>query len=203
MGFTAHAGCGIGLSPQANFWLDAQATVVSNTSTIYNLEWYVNGTNWSRTINHTAYTGTNANTYTTNNLFLFACARIASEPTNMQYKCYCNLYGARIKINEEVVREFIPCYRNADGAVGMYDIVNKQFYISNSGIMLKAGPMVSSGILYNRWSQTSSPNADSVEGYNPIGTPAWTDANAGLRKIATTACVYTCDVPGTWYAPIG
>ena len=203
MGFTGHAGCGIGLSPQANFWLDGQATVTSNTSTIHNLEWYVNGTNWSRTINHTAYTSTNANTNTTNNLFLFACARIAAEPTNIQYKCYCNLYSARIKINEEVVREFIPCCRNSDGVVGMYDIINKQFYISNSGIMLKAGPIVSGGLLYNRWSQTSSPNASAVEGYNPIGAQAWTGANAGLRKIASAQCVYTCDVPGTWYAPIG
>lgn len=55
--------------------------------------------------------------------------------------------------------------------------------------------------LYNRWSQTSSPNASTVTGFTAI-TTAWSAHNAGIRKHGS-ACVYNCDSGSTWYAPIG
>ena len=38
-----------------------------------------------------------------------------------------------------------------------------------------------SDTLYNRWTQTSSPNAGTVTGFTPI-TTAWSGHNAGIRK---------------------
>lgn len=58
-----------------------------------------------------------------------------------------------------------------------------------------------SSTLYNRWKQTSSPNAATVTGYTPI-TIAWSAHSAGIRKNGS-ACLYNCDSGSTWYAPIG
>lgn len=60
-----------------------------------------------------------------------------------------------------------------------------------------------SSTLYNRWSQTGSPNESAPGGYTRI-TTAW-PAHAGpLRKMATTS-LYNCDNVGstTWFAAIG
>ena len=58
-----------------------------------------------------------------------------------------------------------------------------------------------SSTLYNRWTQTSSPNATAVTGFTAI-TTAWSAHNAGIRKHGSSA-VYDCDSGTTWYAPIG
>lgn len=58
-----------------------------------------------------------------------------------------------------------------------------------------------SNSLYNRWTQTSSPNASTVTGFTAI-TTAWNNHNAGIRKHGS-ACVYNCDTGSTWFAPIG
>jgi hypothetical protein len=41
-------------------------------------------------------------------------------------------YAAQIWIDDVLVRDFVPCYRNNDGEVGLYDMINAQFY-SNAG----------------------------------------------------------------------
>lgn len=55
---------------------------------------------------------------------------------------------------------------------------------------------------YNRWSQTSSPNSDTVTGLNKIVTASGWSHYGGIRKNGS-ACVYNCDTGSTWYAPIG
>ena len=54
---------------------------------------------------------------------------------------------------------------------------------------------------YNRWKQTSSPNATTVTGFERIHT-AWDAHNGGIRKHGSN-CLYNCDTGSTWYAPIG
>lgn len=41
-------------------------------------------------------------------------------------------YECQITDNGTLIRDFIPCYRKADGAAGMYDTVGNQFY-TNAG----------------------------------------------------------------------
>ena len=50
------------------------------------------------------------------------------------YKFYnsSKLYSCQMYYNNELVRDFIPCYRNSDNVVGLYDIVNDVFY-TNQG----------------------------------------------------------------------
>ena len=56
---------------------------------------------------------------------------------------------------------------------------------------------------YNRWKQTSSPEASASTGYTPI-TTAWSQQAGGLRRTNGTA-TYNCDKVGssTWYSAIG
>jgi hypothetical protein len=45
---------------------------------------------------------------------------------------YLKMYSTKIYDNNVLVRDFIPCYRNSDNVVGLYDIVNDVFY-TNQG----------------------------------------------------------------------
>ena len=38
------------------------------------------------------------------------------------------LYRLQLYHNEELLRDFIPCYRKSDWVIWLYDLVNKQFY---------------------------------------------------------------------------
>jgi hypothetical protein len=60
-----------------------------------------------------------------------------------------------------------------------------------------------SSILYNRWTQTSSPNETTVTGFNKINPIGWNDHFGGIRKGTSGSSVYNCDTGTTWYAPIG
>lgn len=41
-------------------------------------------------------------------------------------------YSCKARLNGELIREFVPCYRKSDGEVGLYDLVEGKFY-QNSG----------------------------------------------------------------------
>ena len=60
-----------------------------------------------------------------------------------------------------------------------------------------------SSTLYNRWKQTSSPEASESTGYTPIET-AWATQAGGLRRTNGTS-TYNCDKVGssTWYSALG
>ena len=64
-----------------------------------------------------------------------------------------------------------------------------------------------SATLYNRWTQTSSPNATTGTGFTAV-TTAWNDHFGPIRLNDTDhayATYYTCENVGTasWFAPIG
>ena len=54
------------------------------------------------------------------------------------HKSFIALYTAKFYVNGELVRDFIPCYRKSNNEIGMYDIVNNQFYTNQgSGTFIK------------------------------------------------------------------
>ena len=120
-----------------------------------------------------------------------------------QYSKYYSHSGANGKLyylkiynsGGALVRDYIPCI-SPTGEAGLYDKVTGKFY-TNSG----SGAFIAGKPLYNRWTQTSSPNATSVSGYTPISI-AWPSHSAGIRKHGSS-CLYNCDSGSTWYAPIG
>ena len=54
-------------------------------------------------------------------------------------------YYVTIYKNEQKVREYIPCYRESDDAVGFYDLINDTFSTSVGNGDFIAGPNISSG----------------------------------------------------------
>ena len=53
------------------------------------------------------------------------------------------IYSCKIKTNDILVRDFIPCYRNSDNEIGLYDIVNDVFYTNQGTGVFTYGSVVS------------------------------------------------------------
>ena len=69
------------------------------------------------------------NTFQTpSNITIFALNRNWSVREYSTYK----LHYLKIRDNGTLVRNFVPCYRKSDNVIGLYDLVNKQFY-TNAG----------------------------------------------------------------------
>ena len=100
-------------------WDTSRYTFVANNSS---LKIYSNGTN--------VYTGNAPWTRTTNsanNLYLLADDNNWTATLFSSAKLYsCKMYEA-----STLVRDFIPCYRKSDNVIGMYDLVNNQFYTNS------------------------------------------------------------------------
>lgn len=61
------------------------------------------------------------------------CIGIWSKAQPTANNClYEKIYSTKITHNGSLVRDLVPCYRKADGAIGLYDIVNDGFY-GNAG----------------------------------------------------------------------
>lgn len=50
------------------------------------------------------------------------------------------IYSAKMYQDDILIRDYIPCYRKSDGVIGMYDLVNNEFYTNaGTGEFLKGG----------------------------------------------------------------
>ena len=48
------------------------------------------------------------------------------------------LYSLKLYDGNDLIRDFVPCYRKSDGTIGLYDLANARFYTNNgSGSFLK------------------------------------------------------------------
>lgn len=77
----------------------------------------------------TIYTGTNANTYNSEySMYLFA----GNKEGTADYKCKARIRGCKILESGTLVRDLVPCRRDSDREVGLYDMVHGTFY-TNAG----------------------------------------------------------------------
>ncbi len=53
------------------------------------------------------------------------------DPTNATYSSSLKIYYVKIFDGDTLIRKMIPCYRNSDKKVGMYDTINNVFYIND------------------------------------------------------------------------
>lgn len=96
-----------------------------DTNTTYNFildknKFYING-ELTETLNEETFENTANST-------LFAQNTNGSISNYSEIKLhYCKIYD-----NDVLVRNFIPCYRNSDNEIGLYDLVNNVFY-TNQG----------------------------------------------------------------------
>ena len=133
MGFSGSGGCGIGLAKSS--WWEIGTTAVAGTR--YSVEFGVDGTSVYRIIDGTTYSKTRSATSFTSNLFLMAAHTSASNAT-LNYYCSCKLYGAKVWVDDVLVRDFVPCINSSD-AVGLYDKQNDTFYGNNGSGSFTAG----------------------------------------------------------------
>jgi hypothetical protein len=144
-----------------------------------------------------------ATTFTSScNLFLFA--RNNGSGAINDAGGTVKIYNCKIYNNGTLVRDFIPC-KDGSGTACMFDNVNKVFYYNRGSGTFSAGPIKNTVTLdlYNRWTQTGSPNNTAPTGYQRIHTD-WTEHAGPLRK-ASGSALYNCDGIGTstWFAAIG
>ncbi|MBQ1281293.1 MAG: D-alanyl-D-alanine carboxypeptidase [Oscillospiraceae bacterium] len=94
--------------------LDVSMDLVNNTYTVKK-DGAVVGTE------NTTITGEVDSAYS---LYLFA-SHNASGPA---YYAPGKVYSLKMYVDEELVRDFVPCYRESDDVAGMYDLVEDEFY---------------------------------------------------------------------------
>ena len=79
------------------------------------------------------------------NLALFAMWINNSQTFGQYAKAKC--YGAKISNNNNLLGNFIPCYRKSDNEIGMYDTVSKQFFTNQgTGTFLKGNDVYHSNV---------------------------------------------------------
>lgn len=83
----------------------------------------------------------------------------------VQYTAKMKLYSCEIYDNGTLIRNFIPC-KNSSGTIGLYDIVNSQFYTNvGTGGVFTAGPDVpkSTGVSINCLGSNKVVDIDDVQ----------------------------------------
>ena len=114
------------------YYVDTSYYRLKNTSEqtnphIYNIDLYNNTVQFD---NEEPITITKTNFDTELNYWLFW--RNRNESLGQQDKGNFRIYYCKMYIGNELVRNFIPCYRNSDNEAGLYDLVNDVFY-TNQG----------------------------------------------------------------------
>ena len=123
------------------------------------------------------------------------------------YTCHAKLWRCKCVQGGKLIRDFIPAIRNSDGYVGLLDVVNNVFYgNSGSGKFVAGNTSKSQSVnLYNRWIQTSSPNAaaNTGTGFKAVST-SWTNYFTPITKSASSgSSLYSMNLANNWWAPIG
>ena len=58
------------------------------------------------------------------------------------------LYLCKIYDNDNLVRNFIPCYRKVDNEIGLYDVINDVFYVNSGTGEFIAGPVIADSMAF-------------------------------------------------------
>lgn len=101
--------------------------------------------------------------------------------TTIQNKWSGKIYYFKIWTNDELVRHFIPCFRNSDNAVGLYDLVTNTFYTNQGTGSFTYGEIVVDTINEDYLKDT---NVRMAEKIGVINSVAILDSNNNLQYIA-------------------
>ena len=98
------------------------------------------GNNYVKKNGQQVLTGQNISAFTADaNIFAFSNGASA--------RCSGRLYFLKIFDGESLIRDFVPCI-NGSGEVGLYDLVEKQFYGNAGTGTFEAGPVVTSPSIF-------------------------------------------------------
>ena len=119
------------------------------------------------------------NTLTTSNYSMYLFENNVSNSITSRQP-YFRVYRCKFYEGTTLIRDFIPCYRNNDSVVGLYDLVNNTFY-SNKG----TGNFV-------KGNNTTIPNPDypqevkTVKGYRNLFQPTLTNNGTNINQANCT-----------------
>lgn len=111
--------------------------------------------------NNESYTFDTQTFQSNSNLTIFG----RNTGSTVQYTAKMKLYSCEIYDNGTLIRNFIPC-KNSSGTIGLYDIVNSQFYTNvGTGGVFTAGPDVpkSTGVSINYLGSNKVVDIDDVQ----------------------------------------
>lgn len=116
------------------------------------------------------YTNTATKTTSSNSLYMFGLN--SNGTADIRFNAM-KLYGFKLYENGTLSADFVPCYRKADGAIGLYDVVRSQFYASASPDVLGKGSDITTPIKDSISQTTLTKMVAKIEGYNDetITTP--------------------------------
>ncbi len=110
-------------------WVSSTSSTSANTK--YDVEFYYGRSNqYLKVNNEIVVSSTHSFTNATSSINAYIFGR--NNNNSVQANAYIKLYSMKIYSNEVLVRNFIPCYRNSDNEIGLYDLVNNTFY-TNAG----------------------------------------------------------------------
>lgn len=103
-----------------------------------------NNNNFTSTTSNGIVTAVGSVTTSYNSSYQFMIfAKQRYDNGTVDSKATGNLYSCKIWDGNTLIRDYIPVQRLSDGAVGLYDIVNKTFSVSAEGTAFKAGTVLS------------------------------------------------------------
>ena len=112
----------ISASTNTNYVLSVEFTPSNNTSTVVQ---YTNGTKtYDQTYTNSSYIPPTQ----TQHIWLFCDINWSWSAIQL---ASMKAYSFKIWDTDILVRDFVPCYRKSDNVIGMYDLVNNQFYTNS------------------------------------------------------------------------
>ena len=118
------------------------------------------------------------------------------DGTSYRFQNVAKLYSSQIYENDQLIRDFIPCYRKSDGVIGLYDKAEGKFYTNHgSGTFLKGSDINNnnnSSTTQTSTNETLPNDYQKVEYIESTGTQ-WIDTNvkANLSTIVYTDIQYS------------
>lgn len=134
------------------------------------------------------------------NLYAFACntGSIANRFASIK------MYYLKVTHNGLLIRDLVSCYRKSDGKPGMYDLVNKVFYVnqgSEADFTLGPAALVPSGCILEYKFDNQTMEDTSGNGYNGTqGSCTFTSGLVGgyaITKTSGTSAQFPSSVPLT------
>ena len=172
-------------------WSDYSTATWSSPSIATNTEYTVEAklsTSWNYlTVNWTKNTWSYSSDYNTwYSMYMFASNNGGTVWNQMKWKIfYLKIYD----LSNNLIRDYVPCVRDSDGVIWMYDLVTKQFFANAWTWNFVAGPVVfRNGFVPSYrtvWYFPLVDNVDDVANWLSL-TTSWTKEDLWRTFTATT-----------------
>lgn len=178
-------------------WSDYQTATWSNPSIAANTEYTVEAklsTSWNYlTVNWTRNTWSYSSAYNTwYSMYMFASNNGWTVWNQMKWKIF---YLKMYDLSDNLIRDFVPCYRKLDNVIWMYDMVEWKFYANSwTGAFSKGNDVAPTYVFKEKqfypWTRWWLPNANTLL-YLPLESDIVDKSWKSWRTFTTNWLTYT------------